>query len=747
MRSPKKQLPFMELLAPAGSFGAFEAALEEGADAIYIGAPDLNARALSRDFSYSEIKALVREAHKANVRVYIAMNSLVKEDEIETAVEGLAFFEEIKPDALIIQDLGLFKLARTYFPELSLHASTLMSVHNSLAVKKMTDLGFKRVVLPRELTLEEIKDIYNKTGAELEVFVHGAMCFSYSGLCMFSSMFGGKSSLRGRCVQPCRRRYSWQRKKGHVKKGKQSEKDGGYLFSMNDLSGIDVLHELRSAGVSCLKIEGRLKSAEYVRKTVRAYRLLLDDKGEHGPSRSKKKEARRYLDEAMGRRRSTGFFLSQKPHEAVTPHLSGNTGMVAGRVLKLEEISDRGHGHQVILMVDLIRDIRVGERLRLHDERSGERTAFTLRTLKIGNRIVKQAAGGRKVQVILQRKDLKSRKGTFKGSLFKVDVSSGRSGEQKAKTFFLNKQKKTLKPDERKIEHILNACLTSDTKTMGRHVQHGRGNRLPIWVRISSLRDRQYRLPVVPERYIVPLDQENIDLLNSAPAKLRRLDQEIIWSLPPIIQEDSLSWFQKTIKSLIKDSFEAFQLGHFSQVGFFDEYIAAGTELQLFGHYTCNVLNSVALKAFSEQHFSSVQFSMETDEDNLDLAIRHFRSSTTSSSGKTRNLAVGMYVYGRPPLFTARLDDSHYKYGKRFVSPKNELFALDRGDGVTSARSVLPFSLLDQTKELENCGVNYLVIDVSTGNIKRNISELIALSKRYGKELQIMPGNFKSGLL
>jgi len=272
----------MELLAPAGSFGAFEAALKEGADAIYIGAPDLNARALSRDFSYSEIDALVREAHKAGVKLYIAMNSLVKEDEIETAVEGLAYFDQIQPDALIIQDLGLFKLAQKYFPELSLHASTLMSVHNSLSVKKMTELGFKRIVLPRELTLKEIKDIYDKTGAELEVFVHGAMCFSYSGLCMFSSMFGGKSSLRGRCVQPCRRRYSWQRKKGHVKKGKQTEKDGGYLFSMNDLSGIDLIHKFRSAGVSSLKIEGRLKSAEYVRKTVRAYRLLLDDKSEHG---------------------------------------------------------------------------------------------------------------------------------------------------------------------------------------------------------------------------------------------------------------------------------------------------------------------------------------------------------------------------------------------------------------------------------------------------------------------------------
>ena len=399
------------------------------------------------------------------------------------------------------------------------------------------------------------------------------------------------------------------------------------------------------------------------------------------------------------------------------------------------------------LTVDLIRNLSVGDRLRLHDERSGERIGFSLQTMKVGNRHAKQASAGQKVHLEFLDKELRPRKGPFKGSLFKVDVSSGRSGEQKAKSFFQNKCKKTLKPDERKIGYVLNACSTSDPKKMGRQVKHGRGNRLPIWVRISSLRDRQYRLPVVPERFIVPLNSENLDLLNSAPEKLRRLDREIIWSLPQIIQEDRLSWFKKSLERLVKDNFEAFQLGHYSQVGFFDAYREAGKEFQLFGHYTCNVLNSLALKACYEQHFSGVQFSLETDEDNLDLTMRHYHSSALSSSEKNKHLTVGMYVYGRPPLFTARLDDSHYKYGQRFVSPKKELFALDRGDGVTSARSVQPFSLLDQTKELENCGVSYLVIDLSTGNIKRNISELIALSNKYGKKPDVMPGNFKSGLL
>ncbi|RWX46284.1 Peptidase family U32 [Candidatus Electrothrix communis] len=248
-RKLKKKKSTMELLAPAGSFPAFEAALEAGADAVYVGAPGFNARALSRDFSFAEIGSMIRQARKQGVKLYIAMNSLVKESELPAALEALSCFEALRPDALIIQDLGLLYLARTWFPDLPLHASTLMSVHNSLGAEELTKLGFERVVLARELTIDEMATIHRKTGAELEVFIHGAMCFSYSGLCLFSSMHGGKSSLRGQCVQPCRRHYSWQRPGKQTappphSKGNQKEKSGsaaGYLFLMNDLCGIDML--------------------------------------------------------------------------------------------------------------------------------------------------------------------------------------------------------------------------------------------------------------------------------------------------------------------------------------------------------------------------------------------------------------------------------------------------------------------------------------------------------------------------
>ncbi|MCI5168697.1 MAG: U32 family peptidase, partial [Candidatus Electrothrix sp. GM3_4] len=362
---------------------------------------------------------------------YIAMNSLVKESELPAALEALSCFEALRPDALIIQDLGLLYLARTWFPDLPLHASTLMSVHNSLAAEELTKLGFERVVLARELNIEEIASIHRKTGAELEVFIHGAMCFSYSGLCLFSSLHGGKSSLRGQCVQPCRRHYSWQRPgkqktKVPLGRGKEIQKSGeaaGYLFSMNDLCGIDVLPEMRDAGVSCLKIEGRLKSAQYVANTVAAYRMALDSLDEPDAVQEKiLKEAHRLLDDAMGRKRSSGYLLSEKPSEAITPSQSGNSGRMLGRIKGIQQERTRDGKNKLTLQVLLAAPVSEGDHLRLHDEQSGNRFSFTLRSLQVRGQHQKTARAGQKAQLslLIGRKEQVHRH--FQGTLFKVDV-------------------------------------------------------------------------------------------------------------------------------------------------------------------------------------------------------------------------------------------------------------------------------------------------------------------------------------
>ena len=198
----------MELLAPAGNFETFHAALDAGADAVYVGAPGLNARNLAKDLSLDQIGSMILTAHDRGRKVHVALNSLAREQDLPRLLETLAYFETVTPDALIIQDLGIVNLVMDHFPSLEIHGSTLMAIHNLAGVQALASLGFSRVVIAREYTVKEIERLIRQSPIEIEVFVHGAMCFSYSGLCMFSSYLGGKSGLRGKCVQPCRRKYS-----------------------------------------------------------------------------------------------------------------------------------------------------------------------------------------------------------------------------------------------------------------------------------------------------------------------------------------------------------------------------------------------------------------------------------------------------------------------------------------------------------------------------------------------------------
>ena len=262
-----------ELLAPAGNFETALAAFEAGADAVYCGLPEFSARAFADNLTADDLKNLLRYARGSCVtgsprgsrkKVYVTFNTLIDEDDVEPAVEQLAKLDEIRPDALIVQDLGVARLCRRYFPGLELHASTQLVAHNLEGVLAMKELGFRRVVLARELSLEEIASIAKRCGVELECFIHGALCYSISGLCLFGAMEKGRSGNRGKCPYCCRLPY---------------EDDAGgkaLAFSMKDLRLGEDVRRLVDAGVASLKIEGRMKSALYVASVTRYYREILD---------------------------------------------------------------------------------------------------------------------------------------------------------------------------------------------------------------------------------------------------------------------------------------------------------------------------------------------------------------------------------------------------------------------------------------------------------------------------------------
>lgn len=307
----------IELLAPAGDKECFFAAIDAGADAIYIGLKDFSARAAAKNFSLNEAASLISFAHSKNKKVYIAFNSLITQREITFVCAYLKDICQICPDALIIQDLSIVNLLKKMGLFMELHLSTLANFSLGASFDILKNLGIKRVVLPRELTIDEIKALSQKrNNIGLEVFVHGALCYGVSGRCYWSSMLGGKMGLKGMCVQPCRRMYEFDKKKGK-------------FFSCNDLS-LDVLTKvlMEVDGVESFKIEGRKKGPHYVYYTTRAYRILIDNFGD----RNFTKSAMELLKSSLGRRTTHYYFLSHRKYCPIEPEEESASGLLIGYV-------------------------------------------------------------------------------------------------------------------------------------------------------------------------------------------------------------------------------------------------------------------------------------------------------------------------------------------------------------------------------------------------------------------------------
>lgn len=364
-----------ELLAPAGSLESFFAAMEKGADAVYAGLQAFSARARAKNFSLAQMERMLGYAHAHNRRIYITLNTLVKEQELPELVDTLAALAEMRVDGVIVQDLAVARLVRNHFPSIPLHASTQMTVHNTPGVKVLEGLGFQRAVLARELALDEIAAIAAATPIEIETFVHGALCFSISGQCFFSSYLGGHSGNRGRCAQPCRRLYTHRGKQGHY-------------FSTSDLSAIDMIPELVAAGVKSLKIEGRMKSAEYVASVVEAYRMVLD-----APERSAKETmaaAKELLKYSFGRTPTKGFLASQQPDDIANPWQKGGTGRFVGQIKIIK-------GNR--LSFETRDALFVGDRLRAQPKSDMAGQAWTVRELYCNRKKVMEARAGSLVEV------------------------------------------------------------------------------------------------------------------------------------------------------------------------------------------------------------------------------------------------------------------------------------------------------------------------------------------------------------
>ena len=324
-----------ELLAPAGNFATARTAFSAGADAVYCGLKDFSARSFADNFTFEELRDLLCVAHEQSKKVYVTFNTVIHDNEIDRAVRTLARLDELRPDGVIVQDIGVARLCRRHFPQLALHASTQLVAHNLEGVLAMKEMGFVRVVLARELSLAEIESIVRRCGVEIEVFIHGALCYSVSGLCLFSAMEKHRSGNRGQCAYCCRLPYD------------DGAGSRSLPFSMRDLRLGEDVRRLADIGVASLKIEGRMKNEIYVASATRYYRQILGK--EEGRSKkeegSGKKEEGGFVSEedleTVFSRRTTRLYFDGTPSEPVIdPDSLGHLGAEIGVVKRVTKDPD-----------------------------------------------------------------------------------------------------------------------------------------------------------------------------------------------------------------------------------------------------------------------------------------------------------------------------------------------------------------------------------------------------------------------
>ncbi len=562
-------------------------------------------------------------------------------------------------------------------------------------------MGFKRVVLARELTLTELAGICRQAQIELEVFIHGAMCFCFSGLCLFSSFLGGRAATRGRCTQPCRRLYQY---------GQES----GYILSPSDLSGLELIPQLEALGITSIKLEGRMKSGEYVARVVQAYRLVLDA----SPTTRLQAltEARELLARTYSRRTTAGFFLGARPQELLAPQDTGNIGLFLGKLSGVQESR---------ATLRLLEPLSTGDRLRLHDTASGERQAFTLKELSWQGKALPVADAGDVVTIALPES---ARAGDL---LYKVGETTpgGSRSEKKWRETLFNLAKPTLTaPPPVKNLAVLLKTVKSSAK--------GRAKTGPplAYVRVRSITEA---LDVQRQglwHLVVELSEENFNdyLRNLRPVK--RL-KGLIWQLPVIIFEKQLSFYRQALSTLLDGGWRNFMVGNLSHLHLLREAQAApiqpdlkkhrqaagspdgvaaaekisppqSAKLTLYSDYTLHCLNSPAFEALQNLGVTYVTLSVEADKETLKQLLRNLPESKLLA-----------YVFGHLPLMISRAPLPEGKKALRLTSPRGEQFRLLSRGELTYLIAKFPYLMQKPLAELLPLGLTRIIIDTNNSGL------------------------------
>lgn len=381
----------IELLAPAGTYEALEAAVNAGANAVYLGGNAFGARQYAENFGPEVLPKAVNYAHLHKVKIYVTVNTLVDDSEMEQLGAYLVFLHNIGVDGIIVQDMGVIRLARQIVPALELHASTQMTITNSQGAEFAYKVGMPRAVVARETTLKDMKSICMRTEGEIEGFIHGALCVCYSGQCLMSSLIGGRSGNRGRCAQPCRLPYTLVDKEGtnlleHAEAGQ-------YLLSPRDMNTLDILPELMEAGVISFKIEGRMKRPEYVAVVTDIYRRAIDSYLAGGYEVSK--EDRLNIEQIFNRDFTSAYLEKVQGRNMMSDRRPNNRGVLMGRVVELNKATNKA-------VIKLDRDLNLHDGLEFWVTVGG-RVGTTLTQLTVDGQEVQSAAAGTKAEIAVPK--------------------------------------------------------------------------------------------------------------------------------------------------------------------------------------------------------------------------------------------------------------------------------------------------------------------------------------------------------
>lgn len=377
-----------EILAPAGDFHAFIAAVENGADAVYLGGKAFSARAFAGNFDHEELEKAIEYAHLRGVRIYVTVNILIDNSELKDAIFYVKNLYDMGVDGVILQDLGLSYLISRALPEMNIHGSTQMTIHNSEGAEFLSEMGFKRVVLARESSLEDISRINEESSIELEIFAHGALCISYSGQCLMSSLIGGRSGNRGKCAQPCRMSYTLVDEKGN---NEADEGIGEHLLSPRDLNTLELLPEICKSGVNSIKFEGRMKRPEYVATVIRIYRAVLDRLKDAPENFFVSPEELKELAQIFNRDFTHGYLISNPGRNLMSYKRPNNRGSRLGRI---EEIEDQGSR----ALIKLDEGLKVGDGVEIWVTKGG-RQGFFIDTMMLNGKSVQEADRGETVSI------------------------------------------------------------------------------------------------------------------------------------------------------------------------------------------------------------------------------------------------------------------------------------------------------------------------------------------------------------